>query len=95
MGCVVLYTGQAKFHNITSNTLDYVVHQANVTAENLRNVSGYLAAAKNIGVDSVYMPSNVRNSIDNIQTKINSSGSDLSSRTQKNSKDIQDGLDGM
>ncbi|KAF2310536.1 hypothetical protein GH714_013882 [Hevea brasiliensis] len=95
VGCVVLYTGQEKFHSITTHTLDYVVNQANVTAENLRNVSDYLAAAKSISVDNVLLPGNVRNSIGDIETKINSSSSTLSSRTQKNSKDIQDGLDSM
>ncbi|CAN1801587.1 hypothetical protein LINPERHAP1_LOCUS23026 [Linum perenne] len=38
VGCVVLYTGQGKFYSITSDTLDYVVSQADVTAESLRNV---------------------------------------------------------
>ncbi|CAN1290180.1 hypothetical protein LINPERPRIM_LOCUS20586 [Linum perenne] len=35
-GCVVLYTGQGKFNGITSDTLDYVVSQADVTAESLK-----------------------------------------------------------
>ncbi|KAJ9163022.1 hypothetical protein P3X46_022744 [Hevea brasiliensis] len=95
MGCVVLYIGQQKFHSITTHTLDYVVHQANVTAENLRNVSDYLAAARSVSVDNMLLPANVRNNIGDIETKINSSSSTLSSRTQDNSKDIQDGLDSM
>ncbi|KAF2317138.1 hypothetical protein GH714_012098 [Hevea brasiliensis] len=94
-GCVVLYIGQQKFHSITTHTLDYVVHQANVTAENLRNVSDYLAAARSVSVDNMLLPANVRNNIGDIETKINSSSSTLSSRTQDNSKDIQDGLDSM
>ncbi|KAF2317148.1 hypothetical protein GH714_012186 [Hevea brasiliensis] len=92
---VVLYIGQQKFHSITTHTLDYVVHQANVTAENLRNVSDYLAAARSVSVDNMLLPANVRNNIGDIETKINSSSSTLSSRTQDNSKDIQDGLDSM
>ncbi|XP_011020250.1 PREDICTED: uncharacterized protein LOC105122690 [Populus euphratica] len=92
-GCGVLYTGQGKFHSITTRTLEYVVNQADVTAENLRNVSDYLAAAKNAGVLSVFLPTSVRNDIDSIQTKINSSGTALSSTTQKNSEGIQDVLD--
>ncbi|KAG6769271.1 hypothetical protein POTOM_024891 [Populus tomentosa] len=94
-GCGVLYAGQGKFHSITTHTLEYVVNQADVTAENLRNVSDYLAAAKNAGVLSVFLPTSVRNSIDSIQTKINSSGTTLSSTTQKNSEGIQDVLDTM
>ncbi|XP_050213917.1 uncharacterized protein LOC126665232 [Mercurialis annua] len=95
VGCIVLYTGQQKFHSITTRTLDYVVFQANDTAENLGDVSEYLAAARNVSVDSVFLPTNVRDSIDKIETQINSSSSILSSRTEKNSKNIQDGLDSM
>eukprot|EP00257_Ricinus_communis_P022506 XP_015582255.1 uncharacterized protein LOC8286599 [Ricinus communis] len=94
-GCIVLYTGQQKFHSITMHTLDYVVNQANDTAENLRDVSDYLAAARNVSVDSVFLPINVQDSIDKIETQINSSSTILSSRTQDNSKDIQNALDSI
>ncbi|CAA0829357.1 Unknown protein [Striga hermonthica] len=89
VGCVVLYTGQGKFHNSTISTLDYVVQQANTTAESLRNVSGYLAAAKQINVDQVFLPPNVQTDIDQIQNRINSSASLLSSRTEDNSEKIK------
>lgn len=95
MGCIVLYTGQGKLHDSTTSTLNYVVHQADVTVENLRSVSDYLAAAKRIGVDAVFLPEDVQNKIDLIQTKINSSATTLSKTTEDNSKQIQDGLDGM
>lgn len=95
VGCIVLYLGQGKFHGSTTNTLDYVVSQADVTVENLRNVSDYLAAAKRIGVEAVFLPTEVQNSIDRIQTKINSSATTLSDKTEENSKEIQDGLDSM
>ncbi|XP_040999067.1 uncharacterized protein LOC121244896 isoform X1 [Juglans microcarpa x Juglans regia] len=94
-GCIVLYTGQGKFHSSTTNTLDYVVNQADTIVENLRNVSGYLAAAKGIIVDSIFLPSEVQRSIDIIETKIQSSASTLSQKTSDNSKDIQDGLDSV
>ncbi|KAG6740942.1 hypothetical protein POTOM_056413 [Populus tomentosa] len=94
-GCVVLYTGQGKFHSITTHTLEYVVNQANVTAKNLRHVSDYLAAAKNTGVESVFLPPSVQNDIDSIQKKIKSSGTTLSSTTQDNSEGIQNVLDSM
>ena len=93
VGCIVLYIGQRKFHSITTHTLDYVVNQANDTAENLKDVSYYLDAAKNVSVNSILLPANVRNSIGTIETQINSSSSVLSSSTEKNSKDIQDVLD--
>ncbi|PON77839.1 plasma membrane fusion protein [Trema orientale] len=95
VGCIVLYTGQGKLHDSTTNTLDYVVHQADVTVENLRNVSDYLAAAKRIGVDAVFLPTDVQNNIDQIQTKISSSANTLSNKTEENSKEIQNGLDSM
>lgn len=91
----MLYTGQGKLHDSTKDTLNYVVHQADVTVENLRNVSDYLAAAKRIGVDAVFLPEEVQNKIDQIQTKINSSAMTLSKTTQDNSMQIQDGLDSM
>ncbi|KAH0660629.1 hypothetical protein KY285_029239 [Solanum tuberosum] len=63
IGCVILYTGQEKFHSSTLNTLDYVVHQANITADTLMNVSVYLAAAKQLAVDRILIPANVQTDI--------------------------------
>ncbi|GKU99839.1 hypothetical protein SLEP1_g12625 [Rubroshorea leprosula] len=95
VGCVVLYTGQGKFHSSTTSTLDFVVYQANVTVENLRNVSDYLAAAKTVDVASVLLSTDVQRTIDSTETKINSSAATLSTKTQENSKDIRHGLDSM
>ncbi|XP_009787592.1 uncharacterized protein [Nicotiana sylvestris] len=88
VGCILLYIGQGKFHSSTVNTLDYVVHQANTTADSLRNVSGYLAAAKLISVDQVLLPGTVQTDIDRIQTKINSSANTLATKTSENKDDI-------
>lgn len=95
IGCVFLYTGQGRFHSSTMNTLEYVVDQADSTVEKLRNVSEYLGAAKQVGVDQVFLPSNVQTDIDQIETKINSSASTLADRTVENSDDIRDLLDSM
>lgn len=95
VGCIVLYTGQGNFHSSTTNTLEYVVNQADTVVENLRNVSGYLAAAKGVTVDSIFLPPDVLKNIDNIETKIDSSASTLSQTTSDNSKTIQNGLDAM
>ncbi|XP_040996494.1 uncharacterized protein LOC121242653 [Juglans microcarpa x Juglans regia] len=94
-GCIVLYTGQGKFHSSTTYTLEYVVNQADTVSENLKNVSGYLDAAKGITVDSIFLPSDAKKNIDDIRTKINSSASTLSRKTSDNSKDIQDLLDSV
>lgn len=95
VGCIVLYTGQGYFHSSTTNTLEYVVDQADTIVENLRNVSGYLAAAKGVTVGSIFLPSDVGKNIDNIETKINSSASTLSQTTSDNSKNIQAVLDSV
>ncbi|MFS7996810.1 putative transmembrane protein [Helianthus anomalus] len=89
VGCVVLYTGQGKFYHSTTKTLDYVVSQANTTAQNLRNLSDVLASAKKIGVAQVFLPVQVQSDIDEIQTKLNSSSYTLSDTTEDNKDDIQ------
>lgn len=95
VGCVVLYAGQGRFHSSTTNTLKYVVVQADFTVEKLRSVSGYLGAAKQIGIDRIFLPTNVQTDIDQIETKITSSASTLADRTVKNSNEIRDLLDSV
>ncbi|GMI97633.1 hypothetical protein like AT2G12400 [Hibiscus trionum] len=95
VGCIVLYTGQGKFHASTTNTLKYAVYKADVTAENLRNVSSYLAAAKKISVDSTILSPDIQRSIDDVDKKIDSSASTLSTKTADNKDRIQHGLDRM
>lgn len=68
---------------------------ADDTVESLRNVSDYLAAAKQIGVNSVTLPADVQKNIDDIQTKINSSATTLSEKVDDNSGDIKNVLDIM
>nr|GMD83972.1 Chaperonin like [Ipomoea batatas] len=84
-----------KFHSSTINTLDYVVKQANSTAGSLRDVSGYFSAAKQIAVDKVFLPANVQSDIDGIQSKINSSASDLAQTAADNKDDIKDVIESV
>lgn len=93
IGCVVLYTGQGKFHSSTSYTLDYVVLQANNIVENLGNVSDYLAAAKRIGIYQFSLPTNVQNNIDNVDNEISAAATTLQSQTKKNKNNIENVLD--
>lgn len=93
IGCIVLYSGQGKFHSSTSDTLNFVVGQANITVENLRNFSDDLSAAKKTGVDQVFLPGNVQGQIDDIVNKVNSSANSLDRRAQDNSEKIKDLLD--
>ncbi|XP_038890635.1 uncharacterized protein LOC120080138 [Benincasa hispida] len=93
VGCVILYVGQGKFHSRTLSTLDYIVDQADGTAENLKNLSAYLSSAKSIGVDSIFLSADIQKGIDNIGTKINSVSSTLTNAASDNSGTIQKGLD--
>uniref|UniRef100_A0A9I9CYM1 Transmembrane protein n=1 Tax=Cucumis melo TaxID=3656 RepID=A0A9I9CYM1_CUCME len=93
VGCIVLYTGQGKFHSITTRTLDYVVGQADDTVVNLHNVSDYLSAAKKIGVATAFLSPDIQTKIDDIDRKLNSSATTLSEKTGENSENIQYVLD--
>lgn len=92
VGCVVLYYGQEKFHDSTSDTLDYVVDQSQFTVENLRDFSGNLSAAKGLKVTNLLIPDDLQGRIDEIVGKVNTSAGDLDKQTSKNSKDITDVL---
>ncbi|XP_071727406.1 uncharacterized protein [Rutidosis leptorrhynchoides] len=95
VGCIVLYTGQGKFHQTTKKTLKYIVHQAEITANTLLNVSDDLAAAKKIAVAQIFLPVDVQTDIDEIQTKLNASAIQLSERTKENREDIHDLLESV
>ncbi|KAJ6383023.1 hypothetical protein OIU77_031446 [Salix suchowensis] len=90
IGCVVLYTAQQRFHKSTTETLEYVVNQADTTVDKLRTVSDFIASAKLIGVDQVFLPSNVQTDIDQIGIRINSSATVLADKTVDNSDDVRD-----
>ncbi|XP_028059415.1 uncharacterized protein LOC114263120 [Camellia sinensis] len=84
IGCVVLYTGQGKFHTSTSNTLDYVVWQANTTVESLWSVLDYLEAAKHIRADQLFLPPDVQNNINKVETDINTATTALEHEARRN-----------
>lgn len=89
----MLYVGQGKFHSRSSSTLDYIVDQADGTAKNLKNLSVYLSSAKSIGVDSIFLSTDVKKQIDDIGTEISSVSSNLTDAAADNSGTIQRGLD--
>ncbi|GJV29552.1 glutamyl-tRNA(Gln) amidotransferase subunit D like protein [Tanacetum coccineum] len=93
IGSVVLYTGQGKFHESTTDTLDYVVSQSNDTVYNLNNVSSILSVAKGIQVDQVSLPSNITTGIDRVDKMISDASRSLEFETRKNQKDIKRVLD--
>ncbi|CAN6459538.1 unnamed protein product [Victoria cruziana] len=93
VGCVVLYKGQGKFHSSTTGTLSYIVGQANLTVSSLQNFSNYLASAKGIGVDQIFLPAEDQAKIDTIEMKLSATAIELGNQTAKNSNDIQQLLD--
>ncbi|KAF0890767.1 hypothetical protein E2562_004256 [Oryza meyeriana var. granulata] len=94
-GCIILHCGQELFHSSTIKTVDYVIGQGNLTVDNLRNFSDSLAAAKNIGVDQIFLPVDVQQRIDVIEEKLNSSANEFSTRALDNSKKIKRVVDNM
>ncbi|KAK2392090.1 envelope glycoprotein B [Trifolium repens] len=95
IGCAVLYIGQGSFHRSTTTTLQYVVYQADSAVDKLRNVSDYLAQAKLVGIDRVFLPANVQTDIDTAEADINTSAGTISEKTKENSANIQDLLDSV
>ncbi|KAI8019512.1 hypothetical protein LOK49_LG04G02465 [Camellia lanceoleosa] len=83
------------FHTSTSNTLDYVVWQANTTVESLGSVLDYLEAAKHIRVDQLFLPPDVQNNINKVETDINTAATTLEHEARRNQKDIQSVLNSM
>ncbi|PWA68479.1 hypothetical protein CTI12_AA308240 [Artemisia annua] len=89
VGCVILYTGQERFHNSTTATLDYVVKQSKNTSYNLNNVLDILDTAKGIGVDQFSLPESIKDNIDRVDTMVNEAATDLEFETADNENDIQ------
>lgn len=72
-----------------------MVYQADSTVDKLRNVSDFLAQAKQVGIDRVFLPVNVQTDIDEAETDINASVATISDKTKENSDNIQDLLDSV
>ncbi|KAL6223794.1 hypothetical protein ACLB2K_002652 [Fragaria x ananassa] len=85
-GCIVLYTGQGKFYNSTRKTLDYIANEADVTAENLRNVSDYLDSSKKIGLDAIVLPQDMQRKIDEGTGKVKKVADVVSEKTDSTAK---------
>ena len=85
----MLYEGQGMVHKSTTTTLNFFVSQANFTVENLNNLSDSLSAAKKVDIGRSFLPNDVQNQINEIQGKLNSSATELATRTTDNSEKIQ------
>ena len=67
--------------------------QSDSTVSNLRNVSDYLVAAKEVKIDNIFLPTDVQKRIDQVDSKINSAANTLESETDKNRNRIVDILE--
>lgn len=95
MGCVLLYSGQVKYNKSTTETLAYVMSQADSTISQLRAISDYLASAKQAGVLQVSLPANVQAEIDQIGAKLNYSVATITEKTTHSSNEIRHFLDSV
>ena len=84
-----MHCGSDLFHHSSIKTVDYVVGQGDLTADNLRNFAGSLAAAKNITIDQIFLPADVQGKIDIVEEKLNSSANEFSTRLLENSIKIK------
>ncbi|OMP01471.1 hypothetical protein COLO4_11837 [Corchorus olitorius] len=94
-GCIVLYFAQGSFHSSTTNTVEYVVEQADITVDKLRNVSESLQVAKLIGVNQISLPPNIQADIESVDKKINDYAKTLESETKGNSGKTRHVLDSI
>jgi hypothetical protein len=94
-GCYALFSGQQKFHNELSSTLDDVVSQANTTVQGLHNVSAYLSQASAIDVESYGVPSDTKQNIQQLNTKIGQAADSLQNRTRSNAANIRKTINRM
>ncbi|RHN64058.1 hypothetical protein MtrunA17_Chr4g0065031 [Medicago truncatula] len=93
-GCVVLYTSEQQFHGTTSNTMKYIVSQAEFTIENLKNVTNYLDSAKMMAIE-FGLPDDVDEEIDSVKKKIIDVAADISIKTHNNSQMLHNAIHGM
>ncbi|KAL5726637.1 hypothetical protein ACHQM5_009664 [Ranunculus cassubicifolius] len=89
IGCILLSVGQGEFHSKALDTLKYVVNQSDYTVHTLRNVTGYLSAAKSVNVDQFLLPDNVQNEIDKLDIDLDNEADILEEKTSENSSKIK------
>ncbi|KAG2408021.1 uncharacterized protein HKW66_Vig0028430 [Vigna angularis] len=93
-GCAQLYSGQGNIDGSTSETLDYVLNQAQFVAENLNTISNYFDSAKRV-VREPPLPLDIDlgPDLDDIKLKIDRAADTLSNKVSANSKTIRKAID--
>lgn len=95
IGCVMLYSGQIRYNKSTTETLAYVMSQADSTVSQLKAISDYLTSAEQIRVLQVSLPANVQTEIDQIGAKLTSSITTITDKATSSSNDIRNFLNSV
>lgn len=95
IGCVMLYSGQIRYNKSTTETLSYVMSQADSTVSQLKAISDYLISAKQIGILQVSLPANVQTEIDQIGSKLTSSIATITDKATSSSNNIRNFLNSV
>ncbi|KAI3921187.1 hypothetical protein MKX01_036166 [Papaver californicum] len=69
--------GQDEFHGEVLHAMTYVVTQSDYVVQTLRNVTQYLSIAKNISVDQLFLPSDVKDEIDKLNMDLSAAANTL------------------
>lgn len=95
IGCVMLYSGQIRYNKSTTETLAYVMSQADSTVSQLKAISDYLTSARQIGVLHVTLPANVQTEIDQIGAKLSTSIATITDKATSSSNNIRNFLNSV
>lgn len=91
----MLYSGQIRYNKSTTETLAYVMSQADSTVSQLKAISDYLTSAEQIRVLQVSLPANVQTEIDQIGAKLTSSIATITDKATSSSNDIRNFLNSV
>ena len=91
----MLYSGQIRYNKSTTETLAYVMSQADSTVSQLKAISDYLTSAEQIRVLQVSLPANVQTEIDQIGANLTSSIATITDKATSSSNDIRNFLNSV
>lgn len=94
-GCVFVYTGQQKFHDELSDTLDYVVQESEIVVKQLRNISTVLVETQTIDVLNFALPDSDMAKVRQLNAQLAVDANHLETETNENAQKIQNGLNNV
>ncbi|CAG7884722.1 unnamed protein product [Brassica rapa] len=92
IGCLLLSLGQIRYNKSMTETLAYVMRQADGMVSQRRAISEHLATTKQMGVRQVSLPANVQTEIEQIGVKLSSSIAAITGKATNSSSDIRNFL---